>query len=227
VICARRPEPLQAVADEIAAAGGQALAVPADVTRAEQVDAVFAALQERFGRLDVLVNNAGASSAMPFERADDETWQADLDLKLFAAIRCARLAVPLMRAQGEGRIVNVLNIGSKAPGASSLPTSATRAAGLAITKAMSREYAPDNILVNAVCIGIVRSGQWERRWEREGRPGTLDDYYARMAKQLGIPLGRVAHAEELGELVLFLASNRARYITGSAINFDGGLSPVW
>ena len=226
VICARRPEPLQAVADEIAAAGGDVLAVPTDVSRPEQVEVLFGALGERFGRLDILVNNAGTSAAMPFEAATDEAWQADLDLKVFAALGCIRRALPLMRAQGGGRIVNILNTGAKAPGANSLPTAASRAAGLAITKALSKEYAAENILVNAVCIGIVRSGQWERRWESEGRHGTLDDFYARLAGKSGVPLGRIADADELADLVLFLASRRARYITGTAINFDGGASPV-
>ncbi len=226
-ICARRPEPLRRVAEEIAAAGGPVLAQPADVSRAAEVRALFAALRARFGGLDILVNNAGTSAAMPFEAADDETWQSDLDLKLFAAIRCIREAAPLLRARGGGRIINILNTGAKAPGARSLPTAATRAAGLALTKALSREYAGDNILVNAICIGLVRSGQWERRWEREGWPDTLDAWYARLAQERGVPLGRVAAAEELADLVLFLASERARYITGAAINFDGGLCPVW
>ena len=226
VICARRPGPLEAAATEITRQGGQALAVPADVSRAEQVQALFAAARQRYGRLDILVNNAGTSAALPFEEADDDLWQQDLELKLFGAIRCIRAAAPLMRAQGGGRIVNVLNTGAKAPGARSLPTAASRAAGLALTKALSREYAPHNILVNALCIGIVESGQWERRWEREGRPGTLEEYYARMARERGIPLGRVAAATELADLVLFLVSERARYITGTAINFDGGLAAV-
>jgi 3-oxoacyl-[acyl-carrier protein] reductase len=225
-LCARRPGPLQAVADDIASAGGDVLAVPCDVSDAAAVDDLFRQIRERYGRLDILVNNAGISSALPFETANDDAWQADLELKLFAAIRCSRLALPFMRAAGGGRIVNMLNIGAKAPAAGSLPTAASRAAGLALTKALSREYAAERILVNAVCIGIVRSGQWERRWERDGRPGTLDEFYAQLATEREVPVGRIAAAEELADLVLFLVSERAAYITGVAINFDGGASPV-
>ena len=107
-----------------------------------------------------------------------------------------------------------------------MPTSVSRAGGLALTKALSKELAPDNILVNAVCIGLVKSGQWERRWDREGRPGTLDEFYARIARELGVPLGRIAEAGELAALVAFLASSQAAYVTGVAINFDGGLVDV-
>jgi NAD(P)-dependent dehydrogenase (short-subunit alcohol dehydrogenase family) len=225
-IVARGPERLEAAAEEIRASGGRVEAIPGDVSRAEECRRVVERTVEAFGRVDVLVNNAGTSAAMPFLEVDDAAWQADLDLKLFAAVRLTRLVVPHMRQQGGGRVVNVLNIGAKAPGPASVPTSVSRAAGLALTKALSKEYAADQILVNAVLIGSVRSGQWERRWERAGRPGTLDEWYERMAKDNRVPVGRIAEASELGDLVAFLVSERARYITGVAINFDGGVSAV-
>jgi NAD(P)-dependent dehydrogenase (short-subunit alcohol dehydrogenase family) len=131
-----------------------------------------------------------------------------------------------MRRVGGGRIVNILNTGAKAPAARSVPTSVSRAAGLALTKALSKELAPDGILVNAVLIGLVKSGQWERRWAQEGRPGTLAAFYERLARERGVPVGRVGEAEELGALVTFLVSAPAAFITGVAINFDGGVSPV-
>ena len=115
-----------------------------------------------------------------------------------------------MRQAGGGRIVNILNTGAKTPGARSLPTSVSRAAGLALTKALSKELAPDGILVNAVCIGPVKSGQWERRWSAEGRPGTLEAFYERMAREREVPLGRIGEAEELGALVTFLVSAAGR-----------------
>jgi NAD(P)-dependent dehydrogenase (short-subunit alcohol dehydrogenase family) len=102
----------------------------------------------------------------------------------------------------------------------------SRAAGLALTKALSKELAPDRILVNAVLIGLVKSGQWERRWARQEGGGTLEAFYERLARERGVPVGRVGEAEELGALVAFLTSAQAAYITGAAINFDGGLSPV-
>jgi NAD(P)-dependent dehydrogenase (short-subunit alcohol dehydrogenase family) len=225
-VCARRPDPLRAVVEAIEKGGGRALATPADVTRADDLARVVATTLDTFGRLDILVNNAGTSAAHGFEALDDRAWQEDLELKLFAAIRLTRLCVPHLARAGSGRIINILNVGSRAPAARSLPTSVSRAAGLALTKALSRELAADRILVNAILIGVIKSAQWERRWERGGRQGSLDDFYRTMAKERGVPLGRMGEAEELGALVAFLASQHAAYITGVAINLDGGLSPV-
>ncbi len=225
-VCARRADRLGAVADGIRAGGGTVLDVPADVTRAGDLERLVAETLARYGRIDILVNNAGTSAAQAFEAVDDAAWQADLELKLFAAIRTIRLCVPAMRRAGGGRIINILNTAAKEPPARSLPTAASRAAGLAMTKALSKELAPDRILVNAICIGLVKSGQWERRWERQGRPGTLEEFYAALARERRVPVGRIADARELAALVVFLASEQAAYIAGVAINFDGGLSGV-
>jgi NAD(P)-dependent dehydrogenase (short-subunit alcohol dehydrogenase family) len=157
----------------------------------------------------------------------DEGWQDDLDLKLFGAIRACRLALPHMRAQGGGRIINVTNLGAKAPGGASVPTSVSRAAGVALTKAMSKEYAADNILVNTVCIGLIKSAQWERRYElahAKDANVTQDSIYTTMGAN--VPLKRVGESEEAGDVIAFLASERASYLTGIAVNIDGGTSPV-
>ena len=225
-ICGRDVARLASAAAILRAEGAAVVDLRADVTRAGDLERLVSATLERFGRVDILVNNAGTSAARGFDTVDDAAWQADLELKLFAAIRCVRLCVPAMRRVGGGRIVNILNTGAKTPGAQSLPTSVSRAAGLALTKALSKELAPDGILVNAICLGLVKSGQWERRWEHEGRPGTLDGFYERMAREREVPLGRIGEAEELGALVTFLASAQAAFITGVAINFDGGHSAV-
>jgi 3-oxoacyl-[acyl-carrier protein] reductase len=225
-LCARGGERLRAVAEDIRRKGGRAVDLPVDVTRPADLERFVGATLDRFGRLDILVNNAGTSAAQAFDTVDDAAGQADLELKLFAAIRCIRLCLPAMRRAGGGRIVNILNTAAKAPPARSVPTSVSRAGGLALTKALSKELAADNILVNAVCVGLVKSGQWERRWEREGRPGTLEEFYGRMARDRGVPLGRIADASELAALVVFLASAQAAYLTGVAINFDGGLVDV-
>jgi NAD(P)-dependent dehydrogenase (short-subunit alcohol dehydrogenase family) len=225
-LCARGAERLRAVAEDIRRKGGQALDLAADVTRPPELERFVGATVDRFGRIDILVNNAGTSAARAFDTVDDDAWQADLELKLFAAIRSIRLCVPAMRRAGGGRIINILNTGAKAPGARSVPTSVSRAGGLALTKALSKELAGDNILVNAVCIGLVKSGQWERRWERAGRAGTLEEFYARLARERDVPVGRIGEASELAALVAFLASAQAAYVTGVAINFDGGLVDV-
>ncbi|HEX2501728.1 MAG TPA: SDR family oxidoreductase [Methylomirabilota bacterium] len=225
-ICARDEGRLKAAADKLRATGAAALDVPADVTQPGDLERLVSRTLHDFGRIDILVNNAGTSDARGFETVDDAAWQADLELKLFAAVRSVRLCVPHMRRAGGGRIVNILNTGAKAPAARSVPTSVSRAAGLALTKVLSKELAPERILVNAVLIGLVKSGQWERRWAGQEGRGTLEAFYEHLARERGVPIGRVAEAEELGALVAFLVSAQAAYITGVAINFDGGLSPV-
>ena len=222
VIAARGAELLDKVATEIRAAGGKVHAVAADVSQAADCERLVAETIKTFGRLDILVNNAGTSATGEFESVTDEAWQADFNLKLFAAIRLARLAVPGMRQHGWGRIINMTNIGAKQPRAKSMPTTVTRAAGLAFTKAMSKEFAASNILVNTVCIGLIKAGQHERKAARAGVP--VEQMYDAMGKD--IPLGRVGRAEEVASVVAFLASEAASYVTGSSVNLDGGASAV-
>jgi NAD(P)-dependent dehydrogenase (short-subunit alcohol dehydrogenase family) len=223
VVCARGRERLDAVVAEIRATGGTAHAVAADVAVADDCARIVDETLRTFGGVDVLVNNAGTARTGAFESVTDEAWQADLDLKLFAAIRLIRLALPSMKARGGGRIVNVTNIGAKQPGARTMPTTVSRAAGLAMTKALSREYAPHGILVNTVCIGLVRAGQHEARAARDGvDPEAL---YAEMAKS--VPLGRIGEADEAADVILFLASRRSSFVTGSSINIDGGASAAF
>lgn len=222
MIAARGRELLDAVAAQIRAAGGKVATIQADVSKAEDCARIVAATVEAFGRVDILVNNAGTSATGEFESVSDETWQADFNLKLFGAIRLARLSIPHMKKQSGGRIVNITNIGAKQPRAKSMPTTVTRAAGLAFTKALSKEYAPHNILVNTVCIGLIRAGQHEKRAASTGVP--VEDMYAGMGKD--IPLGRVGQAEEVANVIAFLASDAASYVTGTSINLDGGTSAV-
>ena len=222
-MCARRKDVLERAAGAIrAATGADLLALPTDVTRAAEVEAFVKATVDRFGGVDILVNNAGTAAAAGFEQVDDATWQADIDVKLMAAIRFCRLVIPHMKRRGGGRIVNVTTVGGKAPAPRSLPTSVTRAAGINLTKSLAHEYAADLILVNTICLGIVKSAQWERRLQ-----GDPEAFYREVAKKRNIPLGRVGEAAEFADLVAFLASERAGYITGTAINFDGGMSAAF
>jgi NAD(P)-dependent dehydrogenase (short-subunit alcohol dehydrogenase family) len=218
LITARRAEPLREAAEAIEQRPGGAIAYfPGDVTVPGDIAAMVARAAE-WGRIDILVNNAGRSAAAPFPNVSDEQWQADLDLKLIAAIRLSRAAVPHMR--DGGRILNITAIAGKHPGAASVPTSVSRAAGIALTKALSFDLAPRRITVNTVCIGVVKSAQWERVAAARGT--SPEEFYA--GRGPDIPLGRVGEAEEVADLVAFLASARAAYITGTAINIDGGLS---
>lgn len=221
-VVARDAKRLADTVKAVEAAGGKALAVKADVSRAEDCKRAVEETVAAFGGLDILVNNAGTSATGPFEAADDAAWQADFDLKLFAAIRLSRLAIPHMRKAKGGRIINITNIGAKQPNARTMPTTVTRAAGLALTKALSKEFAPEGILVNTVCIGLIRAGQHETRAAREGKD--VETLYAGMAK--AIPLGRVGEAAEVANVIAFLSSAAASYVTGTSINLDGGTSGV-
>lgn len=228
-ICARRADLLEATAAEIrAATGAEVLALALDIAKAGDPERLIAETVKRFGRLDILVNNAGREASSPFDVVDDEAWQADIDLKLFGAIRAIRAATPHLKASGAGRIINLTHVGAKTPRARSVPTSVTRAAGIALTKALSKELAEHKILVNTVCVGLIWSGQWERR-RKEQAPGETPAEFEKwvMANRLGgtgVPLGRMGRAEEVGDLITFLVSERGSYITGAAINVDGGIS---
>lgn len=222
VIAARGQALLDEVAAQIRAAGGKVTAIAADVSQDAECTRLVQEVLKAHGRLDILINNAGTSATGEFESVTDDKWQADFDLKLFAAIRLTRLAIPEMKKNNWGRIINVTNIGAKQPKEKSMPTTVTRAAGLAMTKALSKEFAPNNILVNSVCIGLIRAGQHERKAEKAGIP--VEQMYETMGKT--IPLGRVGRAEEVANVVTFLASEGGSYVTGSSVNLDGGLSAV-
>jgi 3-oxoacyl-[acyl-carrier protein] reductase len=218
-MCARRKDVLERAADEVRkATGAELLALSAAVSRAAECEAVVAATVREFGGVDILLNNAGTSAAGAFEKVGDEAWQADFDLKVMGAVRMSRLVIPHMQKRGGGRIINVTTVGGKAPRAAGLPTSVSRAAGINLTKSLANEYAADRILVNTICIGLVKSAQIARR----AKDGDVEAHYRELAKR--VPIGRVADASEFGDLVAFLASERAGYITGTAINFDGGMS---
>ncbi|MFP6814601.1 MAG: SDR family oxidoreductase [Pseudomonadales bacterium] len=226
-ILARRADPLEQARARIAqrdVAGAAIAAYECDVTDPDQILETHARVTAELGGVDILVNNAGQSAAMPFTTVTDIAWQNDLDLKLFAAIRFTRLVWPRMQASRWGRIINVLNTAAKAPPANSAPTSVTRAAGMALTKVLSGEGAPDNVLVNAMLIGFIKSDQIRRMHEASDGDQSLEEFMT--AAGAGLPMGRMGEAEECANLALFLASDASSYITGCAINMDGGLSKV-
>lgn len=226
-LVARRQEQLDEAAAEIEATSegpGKVVTLSCDVSQADQLETTHAAAVDALGTIDILVNNAGKSEAHPFMSVTDEIWQGDLDLKLFAAIRLTRLVFPQMCEQRWGRIINILNTAAKAPGARSAPTSVSRAAGMALTKVLAGEGAPHNVLVNALLIGRIESDQSRRAYDAQQREQSYEEYLAASGKSL--PMGRMGEAHECGNVALFLASEYASYLTGCAINMDGGLSPV-
>jgi len=224
-IVARRQEVLDEAKAEIGSAGnGKVVTIAADVATAEGCADAFAQAEKELGQIDVLVNNAGSSARAPFPDITDEDWQSDIDLKLFAAIRLTRLAFPKMKERKWGRVINILNTGAKAPPAEGAPTAVTRAAGMALTKVLAGEGAAHNVLVNSLHVGRIESDQWVKRHAAENKGRSLEEFYAEMGKPL--PMGRVGTAEEFANAAVFLASDQGSYITGAAINVDGGLSPA-
>ena len=224
-ILARRPDALEEARQSIAAtARGKVVTVPCDVSKADSIEQGYAAAMGGLGRIDILVNNAGTSRTGAFESITDAIWQEDLDLKLFAAIRLTRLVWPQLRERRWGRVINVLNTGAKAPRGGGAPTVVSRAAGMALTKVLAGEGAPHGILVNALLVGIIVTEQIRRRHQQSGGNIPLDEYIIKAGA--GVPLGRMGTAQEFANIACFLASDAAGYITGTAINVDGGASPV-
>jgi 3-oxoacyl-[acyl-carrier protein] reductase len=212
----------EAVAAIAKSAQSSVIGVQADVSKAADIQRAYEEVMSAFGKVDIIINNAGTSQAMSLETLTDQILYDDLELKLFAAVRLIRLVAPQMKERRWGRIINVLNIGAKAPRPNSMPTSVSRGAGLAMTKALSHELAPHNVLVNAMLVGIIHADQHVQRAKRTNIP--LEEYYKAHGKE--IPLGRAGEAEEFANLACFLVSEQGSYITGTAINVDGGRSPV-
>ena len=224
-IVARRPDVLEETKREMeAATGGKVFAYSCDMGDAEAIKAMWAAALDDLGQIDILVNNAGTSTRGPFEEISDEMWEEDLGLKLFGAIRTCRLAFPSMKQRRWGRIINVVTVGGKAPPAGSAPTSVSRAAGMAMTKVLAGEGAPHNVLVNALCTGRIVTDQIAGRYEREKPDISFEEFVAEYGRD--IPLGRMGTAEEYANMACFLASDAASFITGTAVNIDGGFCPV-
>jgi NAD(P)-dependent dehydrogenase (short-subunit alcohol dehydrogenase family) len=219
-VCGRDERRLDAA--RAALGGGDAFVAQVDVTDGPALDGFVDETAERFGRLDGIVSNAGRAMAVPVVESTDDDWQRDFELKVLAAARLARRGSAHL--ERGGAIVNVLAISAKAPDANTTPTSASRAAGLALTKALSRELGPRGVRVNAILIGLVESGQWERRAAATGVK--VADFYESTAHTARVPLGRFGLADEFADLCAFLLSARASYVTGAGVNLDGGLSLV-
>ena len=224
-LAARSTDEVMQAANQIQQSTGQKTkGYTCDVSSAAALSQLHTAVIDDFGRIDILINNAGFAKAGAFEDISDDEWQYDLDLKLMAAVRLSRLVLPEMKKNRWGRIINMLNTLAKTPSKGSAPTSVTRAAGMALTKVLAGEGAEYNVLVNALNIGRIESDQIERAHRASGANEDLSDFIKKAGKSL--PMGRLGYADECASLACLLCSDAGGYISGTAINVDGNLSPA-
>src|SRR5262245_46141315 len=225
MICARDTEALKRAAGEIEAAGhGTVLTVAADLSELASVKRVAAEAMARFGRLDILVNNAGAIKGGDFFSTPDDEWMNGWSLKLLGYIRMAREVLPHMQRQGSGRIINVVGAAARNPAPTYMMGGCANAALINFTKSLSDLAVKSGVLVTGVSPGPVKTERWDNLARQQAAALNKDlDVYTK-EQDAGFPLGRIALPEEVADLVCFLASARASYLTGITITLDGGIT---
>jgi NAD(P)-dependent dehydrogenase (short-subunit alcohol dehydrogenase family) len=226
--CARGEERLAQADASFAAAGvtsERRLALPCDVLDEGAVGRFSADVLAKFGRVDVLINNAGEGRVSTFAETTDAAWEQELRLKFFSVIRPTRAFLEPLTASGTGAVVVVNSLLARQPEPHMVCTSAARAGLLNLVKSLSVEFAPRSIRVNSILIGTVDSAQWQRRYDTQHAPGqTKAEWLQALARDKHIPLGRFGTPEETAAAILFLASPVAGFITGAALEVAGGVS---
>lgn len=226
VIGARNQQLLEETARQLQhESGSQVRAVPTDVNKPADLQAIVDTALREFGHIDILVNNAGGPPPGTFSSFDDEQWKAAFELTLLSVVRLVRLVLPSMQHQGSGRIITIVSTSVKQPIDNLLLSNAIRPGVIGLAKSLSIELAPYNITVNNVCPGRILTDRIRQttRLEEKLQQGMSEEEALRGSVQ-DIPLKRLGKPEELAALVAFLASQQASYITGTTISVDGGLT---
>jgi 3-oxoacyl-[acyl-carrier protein] reductase len=200
------------------------LHVVADLSQRGEPERVVAAAEERFGRVDCLVNNVGGTAIRVLDELTDDDWQASFELNLMSAVRATRAALPGMRERGQGSIVNVSSTAAKRPSAGMPDYSVLKAAMLSFSRLVADLYAKEGIRCNAVTPGPTATGAWVGDGGLADQQGERDEVLAKVGA--GRPLGRLAQPEEIAAVIVFLLSERASYVTGAAWSADGGTVPI-
>jgi len=224
-ICARTAAAVASAAEQIRGrTGAEVLALEADVTRAEDIERIVARTVEAYGTVNILVNNAGGPPAGTFDEVADEAWQAAFELTLLSVIRMTRAVLPHMRRAGGGAIINLQSTSVKVPLDNLILSNTIRTGVIGLAKSLSLELGRDNIRVNNVLPGaIMTDRQREMLARQSARSGKSVEEIIRL-REAAIPLGRFGEAKDLGDMIAFLASDRARYVTGVTVQVDGGLA---
>lgn len=210
VLAGRRPEPLEATAEEIRALGCECLATPTDIRDFEQVQAMVARTDEKFGRLDILVNNAGGQFGSPFAQLSPKGWKAVVDLNLNGVFNCTRSAGEVMIPKKRGKVINIIAGFTRRAAPNLVHSGAARAGVENLTRSLALEWAQHNIQVNCISPVVLTEAMANNMGDRQ------------QAFIESIPAGRGGRLEEVGWLVVFLASKAGDYMTGEHLVMDGG-----
>src|SRR5262249_43617333 len=222
-ICARRKDVLEKAADEIRATSGRkVLAIAADLTRAQDAEHFVPTAHQNYGRIDILVNNAGSAPGGILEVLDESAWMQGLQLKFMGYVRCLKAALPIMKRQGGGRVVNLIGNDGVKDSYWEIVPGACNAAGQNLAKALAGQYGKFNISFVAVNPGPVRTERWAGLVRAMARDMKLTYEQADQLAPRSIPLGRIAEVDEVANLVAYLASPLAHFVNGSMIEIDGG-----
>jgi 3-oxoacyl-[acyl-carrier protein] reductase len=224
-MCARTAADVTQAAETIrAGTGAQVLALRADLTQVGDIQELVRRTVEAYGTVDILVNNAGGPPAGTFDDMNDAEWQAAFELTLLSTVRLVRAVIPHMRRAGGGAIINLQSTSVKVPLDNMILSNSIRTGVIGLAKSLSIELAKDNIRVNNVLPGAIMTDRQRQMLAVQSKKSGQTVEEVKRLRESRIPLGRFGEPEDLADMIVFLASDRAKYVTGVTVQVDGGLA---